>query len=131
MVVDTSAILAILSDEPERSHFNELIAMAPSPIMSSGTYLETTIVTEARYGKEGVRDLKLFFAEASIAILPFDGDQAAIAADGFSRYGKGRHPAGLNFGDCFAYALAKKYDEPLLFKGDDFSRTDVSSATHP
>ena len=130
MVVDTSALLAILSDEPERRHFNELIALSPSPMISSGTYLEAAIVTEARFGKEGGRDLKLLVSLASIAIIPFDVDQAAIAADAYSRYGKGRHSAGLNFGDCFAYALAKKCNKSLLFKGEDFPQTDVRSATH-
>ncbi len=130
MVIDTSALLAILSDEPERRHFNELIALSPSPMISSGTYLEAAIVTEVRFGKEGGRDLKLLVSLASVTMIPFDADQAAIAVDAYSRYGKGRHPAGLNFGDCFAYALAIKYNKPLLFKGDDFPRTDVVSATH-
>ena len=130
MVVDTSALLAILQDEPERRHFTALISMAPTPAISSGTFLETAMVTEARHGGEGARDLALFIATASIAIVAFDVDQARVARDGYRRFGKGRHPAGLNYGDLFAYALAMHRAEPLLFKGDDFPQTDVQSATH-
>ncbi len=130
MVIDTSAILAILSDEPERHHFNELIALSPPALLSAATYLEVRIVTEARWGKAGILDLKLLVATTSMTIVPFDAEQAIIAADAYSKYGRGRHPAGLNFGDCFAYALAKKTGEALLFKGDDFVHTDIPSATH-
>ena len=130
MVIDTSAILAILSREPEGHHFRELIALSPPALLSAATYLEVRIVTEARWGRDGVRDLKLFVAACSMAIIPFDAEQAIIAAEAYSRYGRGRHQAGLNFGDCFAYALAKKTGEPLLFKGDDFVHTDIASATH-
>ena len=130
MVIDTSAILAILADEPERNHFNALIAVSPIRLMSAGTHLETAIVVEARYGRLGVYDLRLFLATAGIEIAAFDSEQASIAADAYARFGKGRHAAGLNFGDCFAYALASKTNLPLLFKGEDFVHTDIASASH-
>jgi len=130
MVIDTSAFLAILGDEPERLHFNGLIATLPSPAVSAGTLLETTIVVQAKYGKEGVRDLKLLLSTASIEVVPFDAEQASLATEAYSHFGKGRHKAGLNFGDCFSYALARSRHAPLLFKGEDFTHTDVESATH-
>ena len=131
MVLDTSALMAILCNEPERHHFNEMIVAAQSRFISAGTYLETAIVAEARYGRMGIHTLKLFLTTASIEVAAFDKEQAEIAAGAYYRYGKGRHVAGLNYGDCFSYALAMQKDEPLLFKGDDFVHTDVSSATHP
>jgi ribonuclease VapC len=130
MVIDTSAILAILSHEPEGHHFSELIILSPPALLSAATFLETRIVIETRWGRDGVRDLKLFISASSVAVIPFDAEQAIIAADAYSRYGRGRHHAGLNFGDCFAYALAKKTGEPLLFKGDDFVHTDIVSVSH-
>jgi ribonuclease VapC len=130
VVVDTSALLAILFDEPERHHFNGLIVSAPVKRISSGTYLETAIVMEARNGHPGMASLKLFLSSASIEISVFDDVQARIAAVAYSSYGKGRHPAALNFGDCMSYALSKEMGEPLLFKGYDFSKTDIISAIH-
>ncbi len=130
MVIDTSAIIAILAREPEGHHFGELIAMMPPALVSAGSYLEARIIVEARWGRAGVGDLKVLAASTKMTIMPFDDEQAMIAADAYSRFGRGRHPAGLNFGDCFAYALAKKTGEPLLFKGDDFAHTDVVSVTH-
>ncbi len=131
MVIDTSAVIAVLGHEPEGHHLGGLIATMPPALISTGTYLECRIVAEARWGRPGVVDLNNMIASASMAIMPFDHDQAMIAADAYSRYGRGRHPAGLNFGDCFAYALSKLTGEPLLFKGDDFTHTDVISVTHP
>lgn len=125
-MLDTSAILAILFDEPERRAFNEKIVAAEKRFMSAGTYLETNLVLESRAGYEGVRDLQYFLDKASILIVPFDAEQAELAGQAYRRYGKGRHPAGLNFGDCFAYALATLKGEPLLFKGEDFSKTDIT-----
>ena len=130
MVVDTSALLAILFNEPERHHFNELIASASEKLISAGIYLETAIIMEARNGNPGIAGFKLYLSSAGIKTVVFDGEQAVIAAAAYSSYGKGRHPAGLNFGDCMSYALSKKMDEPLLFKGDDFSKTDIMSVTH-
>ncbi len=128
MVIDTSALLAILQDEPERRAFNQAIEAADSRSISTATFVETSIVIESRYGAEGLRDLDLLIAEASIDLVPVDEEQAQVARTAFSRFGKGRHPAGLNYGDCFSYALAKSLGEPLLYKGGDFSLTDISPA---
>jgi ribonuclease VapC len=125
MVIDTSALLAILLDEPERRAFNEAIEAADVRRMSTASLVEASIVIEARYGSAGLRDLDLFFERAGIEFSPVDLEQAHEARRAFSRFGKGRHPAGLNYGDCFAYALARVLGEPLLFRGDDFTQTDV------
>ena len=129
MVIDTSAIVAILADEPERHEFNRLIAESPVRRISAASYVEAGIVMAARNGRAGVHELKLFVTSASITVTPVDEEQAHVALDAFQSYGKGVHPAGLNYGDCFSYALASVKDEPLLFKGDDFGLTDVKSAT--
>jgi ribonuclease VapC len=126
MVVDTSALIAILQDEPERRVFNEAIEAAETCAMSTASFLETSMIIESRYGPDGTRDLDLFISKARITFASVDADQAYVARDAFRRYGKGRHAAGLNFGDCFAYALAKLLDEPLLFKGNDFVLTDIA-----
>ncbi len=126
MVVGSSAVLAILQDEPERRSFNESIEAADSRRMSVASIVEVSIVIESRYGTEGLRDLDLWIDRAGIELIPVDVEQAKMACYGFSRFGKGRHPAGLNYGDCFAYALARVLGEPLLFKGEDFSKTDVT-----
>ncbi len=125
MVVDTSALLAILQDEPERRTFNEALESADSRLMSVATLVEVSIIIESRYGAEGLRDLDLLLERAGIELVPVDVEQARAARAAYSRFGKGRHPAALNFGDCFSYALARVLGEPLLFKGDDFSRTDL------
>jgi ribonuclease VapC len=125
MVIDTSAILAILRDEPERPRFNQAIDTDNTRLMSAASFVEASIVMQARHGDEGVRDLDLFLARAEIELVPVDGNQAYIARQAFRLYGKGRHPAALNFGDCLTYALAKTTGEPLLFKGNDFTRTDL------
>ena len=126
MVIDTSALIAILQDEPERRAFNEAIEAAERRVVSVASFVEASMVVEARYGPDGVRDLDLFIAKAGIELVAVDTDQAHVARTAFRLYGKRRHPAGLNFGDCFAYALARTLDEPLLFKGTDFSLTDVA-----
>ncbi len=128
MVVDTSALLAILQDEPERRQFNEAIEMADSRRMSAVTFVESSMVVESRFGAEGVRDLDQLIERAEIEIVPVDIPQARTAREAFARFGRGRHAAGLNFGDCFSYALARVLGEPLLFKGEDFGRTDVVPA---
>ena len=125
MIIDTSAIIAILTNEPERRIFNEAIESNSYRALSAASFVEASIVLEARYGYEGVRDLDLFMATAEIEVIPVDLDQAHIARDAFRQYGKGRHPAGLNYGDCFSYALAKATGQRLLFKGNDFSETDL------
>lgn len=131
MVLDTSALLAILTDEPERRAFNEAIEAADSCLMSAATFVEISIVIESRYGAEGLRDLDHFISRAAIQLEPVDAEQAQVARRAFTRFGKGRHPAGLNYGDCFSYALATVLARPLLYKGDDFAKTDVTSAAAP
>lgn len=126
MVIDTSALLAILFDEPERRLFNEAIEAADSRVLSAASFVEVSIVLESRFGAEGLRDLDLFIERAGIKLLAVDSEQAYMARRAFSQFGKGRHRAGLNYGDCFAYALAMVLGEPLLFKGDDFPLTDVT-----
>lgn len=127
MVIDTSALLAILFDEPESPAVSLAIEEDPIRFISSGTYLETSIVIEARFGEQGGRELDLLLHSAKVEVISVDRDQAEVAREGNRRFGKGRHPAGLNFGDSFAYALSRCTGEKLLFKGDDFSRTDVES----
>jgi ribonuclease VapC len=129
MIVDTSALIAIVQDEPERPAFIEALDAAESCTVSAAILVETSIVIDARYGAEGVRALDLLLLRAEVEVAPVDADQALLARIAFQRFGKGRHPAGLNFGDCFSYALARAYAEPLLFKGGDFSQTDVE--IHP
>ena len=131
MVLDTSALLAVLQDEAERRPFNEAIEAADAVALSVASFVETSIVIEARHGAEGLRALDRFIERAGIALAGVDIEQGRIARDAFSRFGKGRHPAGLNFGDCFAYALARALGEPLLFKGEDFARTDVAKVEMP
>ena len=125
MVIDTSALVAILQDEPERRVFNEAIESAETRSISTASFVETSMIIESRYGPDGTRALELFISKSQISFVSVDTDQAYLARNAFRQYGKGRHPAGLNFGDCFSYALAKALDEPLLFKGDDFTRTDI------
>jgi ribonuclease VapC len=125
MVIDTSALLAIFLAEPERQTFLELIRQDGSRLMSAPTALETAIVLEARRGVVAGREFDLFLHRLNIEVVPVDAAQIEVARAGWRKYGKGRHPAGLNFGDCFAYALTKTSGEPLLAKGDDFPKTDV------
>jgi ribonuclease VapC len=129
MVLDTSAILAILQDEPERRKFNEAIEAAETRWLSTASVVECSMILESRYGADGVRDLDLFIAKAQVTLVPVDQEQADLARRAFRKYGKGRHPAGLNFGDCFSYALSQALNEPLLFKGNDFNQTDIQ--IHP
>jgi ribonuclease VapC len=124
MVIDSSAIIAILCDEPEAEHFTAAFENDPIRLMSAASLLESSIVIETRYGVEGGRKLELLLSKAQIKIEPVTVEQAETARVAFRTYGKGRHPAALNFGDCFSYALAKVLREPLLFKGNDFSKTD-------
>lgn len=128
MVIDTSALIAILEDEPERRAFIEKIEGADVRLLSAAAFVEASIVIEARRGAEGQRLLDLFIERGGIEIAPVDEEQAREARLAFSRYGKGRHQAGLNFGDCFSYALAIASGEALLFKGTDFGGTDVNTA---
>jgi ribonuclease VapC len=128
MVIDTSAMLAILLDEPERPAFIGAIEKDATRAMSLVSFVECSLVLDARFGSDGVRDLDLFVARAQVSLVPVDNDQAYLARQAYRRFGKGRHAAQLNFGDCFAYALARTMAEPLLFKGADFALTDVDQA---
>jgi ribonuclease VapC len=125
MVIDTSALLAIFLAEPERKDFLDLIVEAPRPLISAANALETGIVLEARRGEAAGREFDLFVVRANLDVVSVDAEQVEIARSAWRKYGKGRHPAALNFGDCFAYALAKSSGEPLLAKGADFARTDI------
>jgi len=126
MTLDTSAVLAVLQDEPERTEFVTLIEDAPRRVISAVSVLEAAMVLEGRRGEDAGSDLDRFLLKASIQTVAFDEDQLAVARMAFRRFGKGRHRAGLNFGDCAAYALAQWSGEPLLSKGTDFAATDVA-----
>ncbi len=128
MIVDTSAIIAILKQEPDAATFECALDGARTCSMSAGSFLELAIVVEGRAGAAAMQQAEALLRSAEVKIEPFTKEQARIAHQAFCDYGKGRHPAGLNFGDCFAYALSKDLREPLLFKGDDFSQTDVECA---
>lgn len=128
MVIDTSALVAILGGEPEQQAFIAAIEQADVCLLSAASHVEASIVMEVRHGAAGVHDLDRLLDRAGCEIVAVDAEQAKIARFAFQRYGKGRHPAGLNFGDCFAYALAVSRGEPLLFKGTDFPLTDVPQA---
>ena len=128
MVLDTSALVAILTGEPEQTAFIKVIEQADVCLLSAASHVEAALVMEVRHGAAGVHDLDRLLDRAGCQIVAVDAEQASIARSAFQRYGKGRHPAGLNFGDCFAYALAKACGEPLLFKGNHFSQTDIQSA---
>jgi ribonuclease VapC len=126
MIVDTSALAAILFGEPEADQYTQLIHDADRCLISAGNFLELTMVIEGQLGAEAGRQCDTFLRRAGIAIEPFTVEQAHIARQAFLDFGKGRHPAGLNLGDCFAYALAKSTAEPLQFKGEDFRKTDLA-----
>jgi ribonuclease VapC len=126
MVLDTSALLALLLDEPDAEAFRVALEDAETRLVSAATLLESALVIEARKGEPGGRELDLLLHKAEIAVVPVDADQVAEARRAYRRFGKGHHAAGLNFGDVFAYALARTSGEPLLFKGDDFAKTDVA-----
>jgi ribonuclease VapC len=125
MIIDTSAVLAIFLAEPERKEFLERILQAETRRISAASVLETGVVLEARKGEAAGREFDLFVVRTNLEVVPVDGDQVDIARSAWRKYGKGRHAAALNFGDCFAYALAKFSGEPLLAKGGDFGQTDI------
>lgn len=128
MVIDSSALIAILQDEPERAAFVRKLGADRVRLLSAANWLEAAIIVDDRLGETGARDLKLFVLEAAIEIVSVTAAQAELARVAYRRFGRGNHPARLNYGDCFAYALARETGEPLLFKGDDFSRTDIPAA---
>ncbi len=125
MVVDTSAILAILFSEADANRFAAAIEADPTRFISAASVLEAAIVAVSRKGPPGERELDFLLLKAGIETVPFNEEQLKLARHAFRTYGKGRHAAGLNFGDCFSYAASKTTGEPLLFKGDDFAMTDV------
>ena len=125
MVIDTSAIYAILAGEPDAMAFATAIQDDPIRLMSAATLLELAIVIEARFGDAGGRELDLLLYTTGIDVIEVSREQATTARRAWRAWGKGRHPAGLNYGDCFAYALARSQGEPLLCKGDDFRQTDL------
>ena len=125
MVIDCSAVVAMLTDEPEAEHFEAAVEADPVRLMSTASYLETAIVIEGRFGEPGGRELDLWLHRAAVDLVAVDADQAHAASLAYRRYGKGRHRASLNYGDCFSYALAQVSGQPLLYKGDDFAHTDI------
>ncbi len=128
MIVDTSAVVAFLFGEGEAERYEQAIADAPLRRMSVVSFLEAAIVIESRIGPQGGIELDAFIDEAAIELVPMTPDHAHASRQAWRRYGKGNHPARLNFGDCFAYALAEASNEPLLFKGEDFALTDIEDA---
>lgn len=126
MVVDTSAIMALLLGEPVALNIAQALSASSSAVMSAATRTVLGIVAEARSGPQASAHLQSLLDDAGIEIIPLDGRGAERAVDSWRRFGKGRHPAGLNFGDCFTYALAADFELPILCVGDDFSRTDAT-----
>jgi ribonuclease VapC len=130
MIIDTSALVAVLDQEPEVERIVRTLVSAPERVLSAANLVEVGIVMQARRGDDGARDLDLLLAKLRVDIVEVTASQAEIARKAFRRYGRGRHAANLNFGDCFAYALAKDTSAPLLFKGNDFGQTDVMVASY-
>jgi ribonuclease VapC len=128
MIIDSSALVAILAGEPDADHYVQAISTAPICRISAASFVEISIVLEAQHGPEVVRQCDALLRRAEVLIEPVTVEQAHLARQAYIDFGKGRHPAALNYGDCFAYALAKATGEPLLFKGEDFKKTDVESA---
>lgn len=128
MVIDTSAIVAILTGEPEGGEMLDLIAAAGKRLMSAFSAVECAVVIESKKGPMGVRELDLFLHESGVEVVVMDLDQVALAREAYRRFGKGRHAAKLNLGACCSYALSPRSGEPLLFKGNDFTMTDVRPA---
>jgi ribonuclease VapC len=126
MVIDTSALAAIFFAEPERQLFLAAITAAETRLLSAASVLETGIVLEGRQGEAAGREFDLFVVRANLQIVPVDAEQAELARSAWRKFGKGRHPAALNYGDCFSYALAKSTGDPLLAKGTDFALTDIA-----
>ena len=128
MIIDTSAIMAILLGESDATHYERAISAAWPRRMSAVALLEAIMVVEGRAGAAAGRQLDMFLQEAEIELAPVTPEHVEAARRAWRRFGKGNHRAALNFGDCLAYALAKTTGEPLLFKGDDFAHTDVEAA---
>lgn len=128
MIIDSSVILAILKAEPDAVRLRSCLVETPDKIMSAGNYLETGMIVLALRGKAGLQEFKTLLHQLKITIAPFTVDHADEALEAFHRFGKGQgHPAQLNFGDCIAYGTAVGEEMPLLFKGSDFSQTDIAA----
>jgi ribonuclease VapC len=130
MIVDGSVLMAILPQEPEANRIDTVLANCSEPLMSAGSFLETSMDSLGQRGADGLKDLDSLIARLGIRVVPFTESQALIARRAFERFGKGRHRAQLNFGGCIAYALAKETGEELLFKDTDFGQTDVAVAAY-
>lgn len=126
MIIDTSVLIAILNNEPETAQLIAALEQEKVRLMSAVSMVEASIVILNRKGEDGLRELDNLVSEAGISITPVDEEQSALARTAYIRFGKGRHPAKLNFGDCFSYALAIAQQQALLFKGNDFNKTDVT-----
>ncbi|WP_297375895.1 type II toxin-antitoxin system VapC family toxin [Acidiferrobacter sp.] len=126
MVVDSSALIGILLGESEADTLARALAYSVDTVMTAANWLETALVITSRVGSQGERLLGDLMKHAGVQVVAVDSELARLALMGWLRFGRGRHPAGLNFGDCFSYALARQRGEPLLFKGDDFGKTDVT-----
>lgn len=131
MVIDSSALVALVFAEPEAAQFRVAVAKATVRIISAASVLEAAMVVESRRGEQAGRDLDQALIEGDIQIVPVTAEQVTVARAAFRRFGRGRHKAGLNFGDCFSYALAKVSGEPLLYKGNDFALTDLALISPP
>lgn len=130
MIVDTSALLSVLQQESDAERFARALALNPGGQMSAANWLEASMILYVRQKEQGIRDLDGLVAHYGIEVADVTAAQAKSARRAFMKYGKGVHPARLNFGDCFAYALAKDTGEPLLFKGEDFTQTDVAAVAY-
>ena len=130
MILDTSVVIAILAGETDAAHFAHCIQLDPLPRIGIPAPLEASMILTRWFGDAADSALEAFVREAGVEIVPFDLPQLRVAQAAYRKFGKGRHPAGLNFGDCMSYALARVCDEPLLFKGEDFAQTDIPNAGH-
>jgi ribonuclease VapC len=128
MFLDTSSIMAILAKEFDSERYIQAISRTPQCRISAGNFVELSLIIEGQFGSEVLQQCDALFRRVRIMIEPVTIEQAHLARQGFHDFGKGRQAAGLNFGDCFAYALAKFTGEPLLFKGEDFRKTDIVPA---
>ena len=128
MIIDTSALIAILFNEPDADLYANAMAMSEHRLISAASYLESGIVVDRQRGAAAGRQLDSLIVRAEVKVESVTKEQGDIARQAYLDFGKGVHPAGLNFGDCFSYALAKSLGMPLLFKGEDFALTDIESA---
>lgn len=131
MIIDTSAIIAILAGEPDAAHFAQMIENDPAPRIGTPALLEASIVLTRWFGDDALNALDAFVRESGAEIVTFDMPQLRAAQNAYLHYGKGRHTAALNYGDCMSYALAKVCDEELMYKGEDFSQTDIKKLGAP